>query len=97
MYLCRRRIGRRIKIPSKEYGSALVGSSVWYLVLESCRDESMTVFDRRSRAGGSQAEDMTAQRNPPVDTRSSPSHDSANGPVGVRNESARKSGSLHYH
>ncbi|KRX83053.1 hypothetical protein T06_16017, partial [Trichinella sp. T6] len=24
----------------------------------------------------------TAQRNPPVDTRSSPSHDSANGPVG---------------
>ncbi|KRZ89777.1 hypothetical protein T08_8221 [Trichinella sp. T8] len=40
---------------------------------------------------------MTAQRNPPVDTRSSPSHDSANGPVGVRNESARKRGSLHYH
>ncbi|KRY34701.1 hypothetical protein Tsp_10476 [Trichinella spiralis] len=40
---------------------------------------------------------MTAQRNPPVDTRSSPSDDSANGPVGMRNECARKSGSLHYH
>ncbi|KRX26276.1 hypothetical protein T07_302 [Trichinella nelsoni] len=40
---------------------------------------------------------MTAQRNPPVDTRSSPSDDSDNGPVEVRNESARKSGSLHYH
>ncbi|KRX64083.1 hypothetical protein T09_1500 [Trichinella sp. T9] len=40
---------------------------------------------------------MTAQRNPPVDTRSSPRHDSANGPVGVRNESARKRGSLHYY
>ncbi|KRY54852.1 hypothetical protein T03_16261 [Trichinella britovi] len=40
---------------------------------------------------------MTAQRNPPIDTRSSPRHDSANGPVGVRNESARKRGSLHYH
>ncbi|KRY17415.1 hypothetical protein T12_985 [Trichinella patagoniensis] len=40
---------------------------------------------------------MTAQRNPPVDTPSSPSDDSANGPVGVRNVSARKSGSLHYH
>ncbi|KRY24020.1 hypothetical protein T12_537 [Trichinella patagoniensis] len=48
-----------------------------------------------SRAGGSQAEDMTAQRNPPVDNGpSSPSDDCANNPVGMTNEPAQESGSL---
>ncbi|KRY42195.1 hypothetical protein T01_16115 [Trichinella spiralis] len=49
-----------------------------------------------NRAGGSQAEDMSAQRNPLVDTgASSQSDDCANNSVGVTNEPARESGSLH--
>ncbi|KRX19954.1 hypothetical protein T07_11539 [Trichinella nelsoni] len=48
-----------------------------------------------SRAGGSQTEDMVSQKNRPIDTGpSSPSDDSANSPVGMTNEPARKSGSL---
>ncbi|KRX18864.1 hypothetical protein T07_1861 [Trichinella nelsoni] len=49
-----------------------------------------------NRAGGSQAEDTSAQRNPPVDTgASSPSDGCANNSVGVTNEPTRESGSLH--
>ncbi|KRX57491.1 hypothetical protein T09_12832 [Trichinella sp. T9] len=49
-----------------------------------------------NRAGGSQTEDTSAQRNPPVDTGASlPSDDCANNSVGVTNEPSRESGSLH--
>ncbi|KRZ83134.1 hypothetical protein T08_14468, partial [Trichinella sp. T8] len=51
-----------------------------------------------NRGGGIQRENMTVQRNPPVNTCATPPRDGRDGsPVGVTNKPARQSCSLQKH